>query len=47
MRGEFSFIYVNIWYDVAKSKLILKNGSLKSFGFFAYFCGLYKNICWL
>ena len=29
MRGKFSFLYVNIWFDVSKCKFIMKNSSFK------------------
>ena len=28
-RGKFSFLYVNIWFDVTKCKFILKNSNLQ------------------
>ena len=27
MRGKFSFLYADIWFDVTKCKLIMKNSS--------------------
>ena len=29
VRGKFSFLYVDIWFDVRKSKFIVKNYSFK------------------
>ena len=29
MRGKFSFIYVDIWFDLTKCKFIVKNISFK------------------
>ena len=29
MRGEFSFLYVDIWFDVTKGTIILKNSSFE------------------
>ena len=29
MRDEFSSLYVDIWFDVTKCKLIMKNSSFK------------------
>ena len=29
MRGKFSFLYVDIWFDVTKCKFIVKNSSFK------------------
>ena len=30
VRGKFSFLYVDIWFDVAKCKFIVKNSSFKT-----------------
>ena len=29
MRGKFSFLYVDIWFDVTKCKFIVKNSSFE------------------
>ena len=29
MRGKFSFLYVDIWFDVTECKFIMKNSSFK------------------
>ena len=29
MRGRFSFLYVDIWFDLAKCKFIVKNSTYK------------------
>ena len=29
MRGKFIFLYVDMWFDVTKSKFIVKNFCLK------------------
>ena len=29
MRGKFSFLYVDIWFDVTKCRFIVKNSSFK------------------
>ena len=29
MRGKFSILYVNIWFDATKCKFIMKNSSFK------------------
>ena len=29
MRGKFSFLYVDIWFDVTKDKFIVKNSSFE------------------
>ena len=29
MRGKFSFLYVDIWFDVTECKFIMKNMSFK------------------
>ena len=29
MRGKFSFLYVDIWFDVTKCKFNVKNGSFE------------------
>ena len=29
MRGKFSFLYVDIWFDATKCKFITKNSSFK------------------
>ena len=43
MRDKFSFLYVGIWFDMMKSKFIVKNNSFKMLVVFAYFYGGHKN----
>ena len=35
MRGKFSFLYVDIWFDVTKCKFIMRNSSFKMLDVFS------------
>ena len=43
VRDKFSFLDVDIWFDVTKCEFIVKNNSSNVFGVFVYFCGGRKN----
>ena len=43
MGGKFSFLYVDIWFDVTNFKFIVKNSSFVVGCVFVYFCGGHKN----
>ena len=36
MRGKFSFLYVDIWFDVTKCKFIVKNSSFEMLVVFSH-----------
>ena len=45
MRGKFSFLHVDVWFDVAKCTFSLKDSSLKYWLYFRLILWRAQKIC--